>query len=53
MVLSAQVIKVRTKKKGLQSRKVLGTKNAGTEPCKAIFEGGVFPYISRIHTAYI
>ena len=31
------------------------TKNAGTQPCKAFFlvGGWVFPYISRIHTAYI
>jgi len=31
-----------------------GTKNAGTEPyVRRIFGGWVFPYISRIHTAYI
>ena len=32
--------------------KVSGTKNAGTEPYKASL-GWEFPYISRIHTAYI
>ena len=30
-----------------------GTKNGGTEPYKAVFGGWGFPYISRIHIAYI
>ena len=35
------------------NEKVSGIENAGTEPYKAILGGWVFPYISRIHTAYI